>query len=222
MKTHATVLFSVFALSCLLAACQTMQPLASTASAAHTIHTIHSNTQHPSTELINYAKSIQHKLAIKDYAALVYDIHPTQGVRFSMYAYVQPEQDKVFTRSDFAKYLEQNRIRFTWGAQDGSGDLLVMALPEYLDTWVTASDFDKPNTTISVNDFQVVGNSLNNLSDVYQISEHSSPQSNNFVEFYYKGSTAYDGMDWRALRLVFESYQGKPYLVAIVTDEWTI
>lgn len=29
-------------------------------------------------------------------------------------------------------------------------------------------------------------------------------------------------MDWRAMRLVFEDYQGKSYLVAIVNDQWTV
>ena len=29
-------------------------------------------------------------------------------------------------------------------------------------------------------------------------------------------------MDWRTMRLVFEEYQGKYYLVAIVNDQWTI
>jgi hypothetical protein len=29
-------------------------------------------------------------------------------------------------------------------------------------------------------------------------------------------------MDWRVLRLVFDNYQGKRYLVAIVNDQWTV
>ena len=29
-------------------------------------------------------------------------------------------------------------------------------------------------------------------------------------------------MDWRILRLVFEEYQGKRYLVAIVNEQWTV
>ena len=28
-------------------------------------------------------------------------------------------------------------------------------------------------------------------------------------------------MDWRIMRLVFEEYQGKRYLVAIVNQQWT-
>ena len=61
---------------------------------------------------------------------------------------------------------------------------------------------------------QGFGNSLNNLIEIYPSAD--------FVEFYYGGSEKYDGMDWRALRLVFEEYKGKPYLIAIVNDQWTI
>ena len=58
------------------------------------------------------------------------------------------------------------------------------------------------------------GNSINNLKDIYQNSE--------VVEFYHKGSDEYAGMDWRVLRLVFDEYQGKRYLVAIISDQWTV
>lgn len=163
--------------------------------------------------LTEQALDIQSALANKDYASITNDIHPTRGVRFSMYAYVRPESDKVFSRAQFAQYLQQSNIRFTWGEKDGVGDLLVIPLPEYLETWVNAEQFDN-QPTISVNDSKAIGNSINNLNQVYQNAD--------FVEFYHGGSEQYSGMDWRAIRLVFDEYQGQRYLVAIISDQWTI
>ena len=158
------------------------------------------------------ALRIQRALANKDFSRITNDIHPTRGVRFSMYAYVRPETDKVFSRGQYAQYLHQSNIRFTWGEKDGTGDVLITPLPTYLDTWVDGKKFN--NANISINEFKNNGNSINNLKEIYQASD--------VVEFYYKGTDEYDGMDWRVLRLVFDEYQGKRYLVAIINDQWTV
>ena len=189
-------------------------------SAESNIATPNQSNGHSSTPVVSdisqqtlkqQALRIQRALANKDFARITNDIHPTRGVRFSMYAYVRPETDKVFSREQFAKYLQQSKIRFTWGEKDGTGDLLVTPLPTYLDTWIDASKFN--NASISINEFQHSGNMINNLKKIYPNSE--------VVEFYHKGSEEYAGMDWRIMRLVFEEYQGKRYLVAIVNEQWT-
>lgn len=189
-------------------------------SAESNIATPNQSNSHSSTPVVSdisqqtlkqQALRIQRALANKDFARITNDIHPTRGVRFSMYAYVRPETDKVFSREQFAQYLQQSKIRFTWGEKDGTGDLLVTPLPTYLDTWIDASKFN--NASISINEFQHSGNMINNLKKIYPNSE--------VVEFYHKGSEEYSGMDWRIMRLVFEEYQGKRYLVAIVNEQWT-
>lgn len=189
-------------------------------SAESNIATPNQSNGHPSTPVVSdtsqqtlkqQALRIQRALANKDFARITNDIHPTRGVRFSMYAYVRPETDKVFSREQFAQYLQQSKIRFTWGEKDGTGDLLVTPLSTYLDKWIDASKFN--NASISINEFQHSGNMINNLKKIYPNSE--------VVEFYHKGSEEYAGMDWRIMRLVFEEYQGKRYLVAIVNEQWT-
>lgn len=158
------------------------------------------------------ALRIQQALANNDYASITNDIHPTRGIRFSMYTHVRPESDKIFSRAQFAQYLKESRIRFTWGELDGTGDPLVLPLPEYLATWVNGKTFNDAN--ISINEVNDNGNRINNIRNIYQNSD--------VVEFYHKGSDEYAGMDWRALRLVFDDYQGKRYLVAIINNQWTI
>lgn len=162
--------------------------------------------------LVQQATHIQQALASGNYNAIVDDIHPTLGVRFSIYAYVRPDKDKVFSREQFTQYLQQSKIRFTWGQLDGTGEMLVTPLPNYLQSWVGGSKFN--NATMSINEFKASGNSINNLKQVYQTSD--------FVEFYSSGSEKYAGLDWQALRLVFDEYQGKRYLVAIINDRSTV
>lgn len=172
-----------------------------------------SDSKHNQQQTLTFqARRIKNALAAKDYAAITDDIHPTRGVRFSMYAYVRPESDKVFSRKQYAQYLEQSKIRFTWGQKDGTGDVFIVPLPAYLATWVKANTFND-QSTVSVNDSKASGNSISNLAKVYQNAD--------FVEFYHHGSEHYSGMDWRALRLVFDEYQGRRYLVAIISDQWT-
>ncbi|OAV00336.1 Uncharacterised protein [Moraxella veridica] len=160
---------------------------------------------------IDSAFAVKYALQYQQYDKITPHIHPTKGVRFSLYAYVNPDKDKVFSQAEFDKYLNQSKIQFTWGEKDGTGDLYIVSLPTYLANWVVRDTrFEK----VGVNEFYGTGNSLNNLADVYP--EHE------FVEFYSAGSETCAGMDWRCMRLVFETYQGRPYLVAIITDEWTI
>ena len=162
--------------------------------------------------LTQQALDIQQALATKDYASITNHIHPTRGVRFSMYAYVHLNKDKVFSREQFVQYLNQSKVRFTWGELDGVGEALVVPLPEYLDTWIDGKKYN--NARITVNTFESRGNMINNVNEAYPKSD--------VVDFYYKGSDEYDGIDWRGMRLVFDDYQGKRYLVGIINDRWTV
>jgi len=156
-------------------------------------------------------EGIIQSLKEKNYSSFSEYIHPQKGVRFSMYAFVNPEQDKRFSKSDFEKYLPSKTI-FTWGALDGSGDLYKATVNEYLEKWVYSTDF--ATGQVSLNEFQGTGNSLNNLKKIY-------PEAD-FTENFIKGSEANAGIDWKCLRLVFEEFQGRYYLVAVINDQWTI
>ena len=205
---------AVFMSTLAITGCQTFAEMNN--SIPHTEHSSSSISETTNTDqqsLKDDAIRIQRALANGDYASIADDIHPNRGVRFSMYAYIRPESDKVFSPVQYLQYLRESNIRFTWGAKDGTGDPLVIPLPEYLQTWVNANTFND-GAKITINESQVNGNSINNLNEIYQNSD--------FVEFYSAGSEQYGGMDWRGMRLVFDEYQGKRYLVAIISDQWTI
>ena len=150
-------------------------------------------------------------LKAKDYTRFSSYIHPEKGVQFSMYANIQPNQDKRFSRQEFIKYAPTN-IKFTWGEKDGSGDKLVLSIKDYFNNWVFNRDFTKGE--YQLNTFKGSGNSLNNLQETYA--------GFNFTENFLPGSEQYSGMDWNSLRLVFEELHGTYYLVAVINDEWTI
>lgn len=138
-------------------------------------------------------------------------IHPEKGVRFSMYAFVNPKEDKKFSKADFIRY-QPTKTLFTWGTMDGSGDLYRENIHDYLSDWVYSKDF--ATAQVSLNEFQGKGNSLNNVKEIYPNAD--------FTENFMKGSEANSGMDWKCLRLIFEEFQGTYYLIGVVNDQWTI
>lgn len=147
----------------------------------------------------------------KDYTAFASFIHPQKGIRFSMYAFVNLKEDKHFSKADFEKY-QPTKTLFTWGTQDGSGDPYKATINDYLGKWVFSKDFTA--SQYSVNKFIGGGNSLNNLKEIYPKAD--------FTENYIKGTEKSGNMDWKTVRFVFEEFEGKYYLIAVVNDQWTI
>lgn len=147
----------------------------------------------------------------KDYKRFAEHIHPEKGVRFSMYAFVDPRGDKHFSKTDFEKYYPTKTI-FTWGTLDGSGDPYKATIQEFLGKWVFSKDFT--GSLFSYNEIQGSGNSLNNIKEQYP--------KNDFTENFINGTEKYGEMDWKALRFVFEEFRGKYYLIAVINDQWTV
>lgn len=150
-------------------------------------------------------------LKTKDYQKFANFIHPQKGVSFSMYAYVDQQKDKHFSREEFLKYIDKKTL-FTWGEKDGTGESLVLSIKDYLESWVYAKDFTKG--TFYLNEFTGRGNSLNNLQKIYS--------NKDFTENYLAGTAEYSNMDWDSLRFVFEEFEGSYYIIAVINDQWTI
>lgn len=146
-----------------------------------------------------------------DYKTFATFIHPEKGISFSMYGFVNPKDDRHFSKDDFEKF-QPTKTLFTWGAQDGSGDPYKATINDYFAKWVFSKDFTA--SQYSLNKFLGGGNSLNNLKEIYP--------GKDFTENYIKGTEKNGEMDWKTIRLVFEEFQGKEYLIAVVNDQWTI
>ncbi|MGH7280482.1 MAG: hypothetical protein ACRELY_03080 [Polyangiaceae bacterium] len=136
-------------------------------------------------------------------------VHPTRGVRFSPYAYIEKESDIVLHANEIEPAFASSKPR-TWGAFDGSGDPIVMTFRSYLSRFVAFSRLAR--LAPRINGSVAAGNTTNNQREIYA----NAP----FVEFYapYEGAN----LNWEALRIVFEAVNGKLYVVGIVHDVWTI
>ena len=140
-------------------------------------------------------------------------IHPTLGVRFSPYGYVDTLHDQKFTPAKL-NASNKNAKKINWGSYDGTGDAISLTLPQYFAKFVYDVDFVNAKKR-AINETLSAGTDLNNLQQIYPGCD--------FTEFYFPGFEAkYDGMDWRSLRLVFKKENERYYLVAIIHGQWTI
>src|SRR5690348_4943062 len=93
--------------------------------------------------------------------------HPTRGVRFSPYPFVDTTTDRVVAARDVAT-LWNEATPAHWGSFDGSGEPIRLAYPAYHAKFVYDADFQHaPRVAV---DSQPIGrgNTTNNVRDVYQ------------------------------------------------------
>lgn len=150
----------------------------------------------------------------RDYKALASFVHPTEGVRFSPYAYIDSTTDKIVTANWISEQAAPNKQeKIKWGEYDPTGVPIKKTLNDYIKEFVYDVDFLKPENR-KVNGFLGGGNTQNNLLAMYADCD--------FTESHFSGfDPKYDGMDWRSLRLVFKKNDDRYYLVGVVHDEWT-
>jgi LysM repeat protein len=157
-------------------------------------------------------KNIITLLRNRDFNQLSKFAHPVKGVRFSPYSTVNPKYDLIFYQSQISKFNIDNK-EYIWGAYDGSGEPIKLSPKEYFNSFVYDKDFAHLGT-ISYDKVQRTGNTIENQFKIY-------PNST-IVEYYFPGTTKNTNFDWSSLRLVFENYNGKWYLVGIIHNQWTI
>ena len=161
--------------------------------------------------LIKLSGKILLHLKNEDFVALSQYFHPGIKVRFSPYSYVNKKSDVEISKENFVNELKNTR---SWGIYDGSGKPIIMDSYSYFKKFVYDTDFIGTKE-ISVNKSIAKGNSINNMNDVYK--------NCSYVEYYFSGKDPeLQGIDWKALRLVFKWINGKYFLIAIIHDQWTI
>ncbi len=163
--------------------------------------------------LVQTGMTVVQLLANADMAALSAHVHPTSGVRFTPYPYVDTVVDVVLNSTQVATAIS-SPVQSNWGAQDGTGDPLLMDYAAYHARYVYDQDYENPDV-IGIDTVIGYGNTIDNLSAAYPNAR--------FLDFHFNGfDPQFDGMDWRSLRLVFELDNGDWKLVGIVHGEWTI
>jgi len=148
----------------------------------------------------------------KDMKKLASFVHPTKGVRFTPYSYVNLKEDLVFQSSNLKSVLEDT-TRHLWGYYDATGKPIKETFLKYYDKFVYDQDFSNAEK-IGFQKILGSGNTANNVFEVY-------PQAI-VVEYFFSGfNPKLDGMDWESLRLVFEKEGDNWFLVGIIHDQWT-
>lgn len=139
-------------------------------------------------------------------------VHPERGLLFSPYPTVDPGEAVVLTPEEIRGLGKRDPVRL-WGYHDGTGDPIRLSYADYRARFVLDRDFAAA-PVVSVDERVGVGTSLDNLRELY-------PEAT-VVEFHHPGvDPAFEGLDWRSLRLVLLREAGRWWLVAVVHDEWT-
>jgi hypothetical protein len=158
------------------------------------------------------ASAVIAALQARDGVGLAALSHPEKGVRFSPYSSVDPETEMVFGITQLKGFWDDPHV-YKWGVYDGSGDPIELTPLGYYKKFIMDRDFTNP-TRINIDDDHAYGNTINNAETVYPNGTR--------IEFYITPSDAdAGGLDWAALRLVFEPFNGRWYLVAVIHDQWT-
>ncbi len=171
------------------------------------------NNNPASNNVVSIAIDVMELIKDKDMNALSKYVHPTFGVRFTPYFYIDVQADQVFTSSQVANLMQDTEV-ITWGAYDGSGEPIELKFSEYFDKFIYDKDFVNPEI-IGNNVAIGSGNMVDNVAEVYP--------NGHFIEFHFSQfDPQYEGIDWESLRLVFEEYNNRWYLVGVIHGQWTI
>lgn len=158
-------------------------------------------------------KEIMNALAVGDYTILERYVHPVKGIRFSPYPSVNKKDDVIVTRSILENLLSRDTI-IRWGYFDGSGYPIEMTFKNYITKYIVI-DNCLSAFEVTIGEIKQRGNMLDNCSEIYPDTQ--------IIEYFCGGrDNKYEGMDWVAIKFVFDQYENQSFLIGIVHNGWTI
>lgn len=157
------------------------------------------------------ADDIQASLGIPDYQRLASFVDE-RGVVVSHDAFVA-DDDPVLTAEQILGAGSDDTV-ILWGTTDGEGAPIEMTIGERLGQ--IARDYALASTDVIGFDTRVgTGNTIDNIGERFPGAS--------VVEYHFDGTSLYGDFDWSSVRFVFDtSVEGRPTLLAIVQDTWTI
>ncbi len=161
------------------------------------------------------ADDVQAGLGAGEYETLSGFVDPARGVAISVYAYVGDDA-QVLSPEQVAGAATDDSV-LLWGYTDGEGAPIETTIAERLET--IAGDTGITSTDVIGFDLRVgSGNSIDNIADRFPGAS--------VVEYHFDGTSLYGDFDWSSVRFVFDTEDlaptGRPALLAIVQDTWTI
>ncbi len=162
--------------------------------------------------LLHFTDGLINQLHDQDYQAFASAFHPTRKCAFTPYTLVDSSSIKLDS-TKFVEYLNSNE-KLHWGDYDGSGEPIQLTLKAYLNQFVYGVDFKSKTDTIHINSNLEFSNTLNNYHEYYPEAE--------FVEYVFKGTPEFEGMDWQSIIFYVEQVNKTYKLVAVAHNQWTI
>jgi hypothetical protein len=150
-------------------------------------------------------------LASREPARVAAFVHPAQGLLVSTEAYVDRDENAVFTAEQI-RHAEEDPKWYRIGYADYRGDAIDMPLSKCLERYVMG-DLREADE-IGYNRVVHRGNTVVNTFESFPGSI--------VVEYYFRGNDENPGFTWHGTRLVFELYEGQWWLAAVTNDHWTI
>lgn len=140
-------------------------------------------------------------------------VHPSKGVRFSPYSYIESKQDLRFSAGQI-RNMDRDNNKYHWGYYDTTGLPIELSFREYYKSFIYDRDYANVSE-IGYN--QSVTNSITvgNIFDVYPkavVAEYRFSKTNPNSQL----------SDWRNLKLVFEEKNQIWYLTGIIHDQWVM
>ena len=164
------------------------------------------------TTFIDFTNELVELLHQNDLINFASYFHPDKGCRFVPYTFMVDE-DLVFTTKTFQTELS-NHKELHWGSFDVSGEAIEYTITDYFKRFVYDINYKDDATDIHINENLAFSNTLNNIEEFYPEAQ--------YIEFYYEGTTEYEGMDWSSLIFYVERSNNQYFLVAVVHNQWTI
>lgn len=166
-------------------------------------------------QVMKVSKEAVTALKNKNMAKLSTLVHPTKGVRFTPYSYVDKNLATVFSQSQIVNAWDSKKV-YTWGESDGSGDTMSFTFAKYFERFVYDRNFANAPLIKYSGAAAFREDLTNNFAEAYPNAK--------FVKYHFDKGPAprYNEIGWASLYLIFEKSGKKWYLVGISHLEWTI
>jgi len=159
--------------------------------------------QSEKSQVLALTKQVVGMLKRKDMSRLTSFVHPVKGVRFSPYSYVE-KKDLVFKGRELTTLMSSSKI-YKFGVFDESGVPIRRTFRKYYNEFVYDHDFVRAPVH-------------------YNLKMNNGVMITNVGEFYPRGievAYVFEGTDTEmaaGIRLIYEKFRNKYYLVGIVTN----
>jgi len=150
----------------------------------------------------------------RDFAELARFVHPELGVTFSPNATVTPSTNKRFSAEEIAAFSHDTST-YIWGVYSAGGEPIELTVAEYFSRFVFCKDYTTA-PYLGVNSIVRSSNALENITEVFPNVQ--------YIDFHIprgeRGSI--DDYEWSSLRLGFEEYDGRLWLMVITHCKWSV